>query len=100
MPTAAKINLREARRALKIHVEKFKKEIASDYRIQVPQNVISLTDEEFHNWIVANMETIIKAEENKENKTLLVILLSSYQNSLNQIKKATNSEELEISSIL
>ena len=90
MLTAAQINLKEASYAIKIQLQKFGKEISRDYNINVPYDVENITDEELNDWIMSVKDRIIKQEHELERKSILVILLKSYENSLNQIAEYEN----------
>jgi len=88
------INLREARKIIKIHIDKFGKEIASDYQIKVPKEIIDYTKEEFDNWILSIKDKVLKVEDKLEVKSFFVVILSTYLNSLEQLKRVENKAEL------
>ena len=88
------INLTEARKMIKIHLDKFGKDIASDYRIVVPADISEASKEEFHTWIMSVKDSIIKVEEKLEVKSILYVMLNSYLNSLQQLKKVDAENEL------
>lgn len=95
MIRAVKINMREAGMAIKLQLQKYGKEISRDYKVELPADVENLTDASLKTWILQNKDKILKAEENLERKSILVVLLNSYLFSLSQMHKLNKEYDQE-----
>ncbi len=88
------INMREARKMLKIQIDKFGKEMASDYRIKIPEGITEASKEDFHLWVMSVKDKIIAVEEKLTVKSFFYVILNSYLSSLEQLKKVEKQAEI------